>query len=206
MSSSGELRAHYRSLFEQHGASPHAVQWSSAETQENRFRILADVIEPNETVVDLGSGLGDLLGYLRTAREFRGRYLGLDLVDEFVEHARKRYERDPSARFSVCDVESAALPEADVYLSSGTFNNRMEDNWGYVTRIVGRMFEHARRAVAFNLLSTYVDYQAPDLYYADPLALFDYAKRNWTRRVVLRHDYLVKENSIPFEFTMVLLR
>lgn len=201
-----ELRAHYRALFKQHGANAHAVQWSSTATQRNRFRVLSEILEPNETVIDVGAGLGDLLSFLREERGFVGRYTGLDLVPEFVTHARERYQSDKSAIFSVANVLEDDLPRADVYLSSGLFNNRMDDNWGYLTRILARMYERAERAVAFNALSTYVDYQDAHLYYCDPLALFDHIKRNLTRRVVLRHDYLVKADSMPFEFTMVLYR
>lgn len=201
-----ELRAHYRALFEQHGATASAVQWSSTETQKNRFRVLSEITQPEERVVDVGSGLGDMLSFLREEQGFVGRYTGLDLVPEFVAHARARYESDNQASFSVANVLEDELPRADVYLSSGLFNNRMDDNWGYMTRILARMYECAERAVAFNALSTYVDYQDAHLYYCDPLALFDYIKQNLTRRVTLRHDYLVKPNSIPFEFTMVLCR
>lgn len=206
MIAADQLRSHYRSLFDQHGPSPHAVQWSSVDTQVNRFRILAEAMGPSESVVDLGAGLGDFLGYLRQERGFSGRYEGLDLVPEFVEYAQRRYGEDRLATFRACDVTSDTLPNADVYVSSGLFNNRTDDNWGYLTQILGRMFEHARRAVIINALSTYVDYQDEGLYYCDPLALFDHVKRTLTRRVTLRHDYLVKEGSIPFEFTMVLLR
>lgn len=201
-----ELRAHYLALFEEHGATAHAVQWSSSETQKNRFRVLSEMIGPRESVVDVGAGLGDLLAFLREERAHVGRYTGLDLVPEFVAHARVRYASDPHALFSVANVFEDELPRADVYMSSGLFNNRTDDSWGYLTRILARMYESAERAVVFNALSTYVDYQDAHLYYCDPLALFDHVKRTLTRRVTLRHDYLVKPDSIPFEFTMVLHR
>lgn len=206
MTQTQKLRSHYQALFERHGATPHAVQWSSTESQVNRFRVLADTIEPGESVADLGCGLGDLLGYLRKTRGFLGQYVGLDLVPEFVDYAQRAYASDPRAAFQSSDVENDPLPRANVYVGSGLFNNRTEGNWDYLTGIVARMFEHAERAVVFNALSTYVDYQDEHLYYCDPLRLFDHVKRTLTKHVILRHDYLVKENSIPFEFTMVLLR
>ena len=68
------------------------------------------------------------------------------------------------------------------------------------------MFEAACKGVAFNALSTYVDYHDAGLYYCDPLALFDHAKRHLTERVSLRHDYRVKPDCIPFEFSLYLLK
>ena len=80
------LKAHYDELYRRYGASHQAVQWSSRETQERRFEVLCDVIEPADSVIDVGCGLGDLLGYLRQRKGFTGRYLGLDFVPGFVEH------------------------------------------------------------------------------------------------------------------------
>jgi hypothetical protein len=71
---------------------------------------------------------------------------------------------------------------------------------------IKKMYEVCGKGVAFNAMSTYVDFQADDLYYSDPLEIFDYCKRNLTRKVVLRHDYLVKENSIPFEYAIYLYK
>jgi hypothetical protein len=62
------------------------------------------------------------------------------------------------------------------------------------------MFNACTKGIALNAMSTYVDFQADNLYYTDPLEIFDYCKRNLSRKVTLRHDYLVKENSIPFEY------
>ena len=199
------LKAHYDQLYQRFGASHQAVQWSSRETQERRFDILCDVIGPNDSVIDLGSGLGDLLRYLRRARGFAGRYLGLDFVPGFVAHSRKAYTDDPAASFAEFDVLSQPLPtDYDVIVTSGIFNNTIDDNWGFLTSTVARMFEAARQRVALNALSTYVDYQDSGLYYCDPLKIFDHLKRHVTPLVTLRHDYRVKPESVPFEFSVYL--
>lgn len=202
-----DLKAHYTSLLRRFGANHQAVQWSSRETQERRFAVLCELIEPSDSVLDLGCGLGDLLGYLRNQRDFRGRYRGLDLVADFVEHARAAYANDEAASFREHDVRQEPLPRGyDVVVASGLFNNRLSDNWEFLTTTARAMFEAATKGVAFNALSTYVDYQDAGLYYCDPLALFDYAKRNLTQRVSLRHDYRVKPDCIPFEFSLYLLK
>ncbi len=50
------------------------------------------------------------------------------------------------------------------------------------------------------MMSTYVDYQDPGLFYEDPCLVFDFVKRNLTPFVVLKHDYRIKPDVIPFEF------
>ncbi|TMG79221.1 MAG: hypothetical protein E6H78_20525 [Betaproteobacteria bacterium] len=55
------------------------------------------------------------------------------------------------------------------------------------------------RGFAFNALTSYSDPQRrrPDLYYADPLDLFDHCKRHVSRLVSLLHD------TPLYEFTLI---
>lgn len=199
------IKAHYGELYRRYGASHQAVQWSSRETQERRFDVLCDVIASGDSVIDLGCGLGDLLGYLRERKGFRGRYLGLDFVPDFVEHARKAYAADAAASFAEFDITKDALPgDYDVVVTSGMFNNRIDDNWTFLLHTVQRMFGAANKSAAFNVMSSYVDYEDPALFYCDPLRLFDQLKREVSPLVTLRHDYRVKPESVPFEFSVYL--
>jgi SAM-dependent methyltransferase len=201
------LKQHYAELYQRYGASHEAVQWSSRETQERRFEVLCDVIGPNDSVIDLGAGLGDLLAYLRKKRHFTGKYQGFDFVPGFVTHARDRYASDAKASFAELDITREDLPTGyDVIVTSGMFNNELEDNWGFLTATIARMYRAAAKVVAFNAMSTYVDYQDSGLYYCDPLRLFDHVKRELTPLVTLRHDYRVKPDRPPFEFAMYLQR
>jgi cyclopropane fatty-acyl-phospholipid synthase-like methyltransferase len=199
------LKAHYGELYRRYGATHQAVQWSSRETQERRFEVLCDVLAPGDSVIDLGCGLGDLLGYLRQRKGFQGRYLGLDFVPEFVTHAQKAYACDRAASFAELDITREALPgDYDVILTSGMFNNRTDDNWGFLLETVQAMFGAAKKAAAFNVMSSYVDFEDPALFYCDPLKLFDQLKRQVGPLITLRHDYRVKPESVPFEFSVYL--
>jgi cyclopropane fatty-acyl-phospholipid synthase-like methyltransferase len=201
------LKAHYGELYRRYGASHQAVQWSSRETQERRFDVLCDVIGAGDSLIDLGCGLGDLLGYLRQSRGFYGRYLGLDFVPEFVQHARQSYRSDGAASFAELDISKDALPGGyDVIVTSGMFNNRIDDNWSFLLQTVQRMFGAAKKAAAFNAMSSYVDYEDPALFYCDPLRLFDQLKRQVSPLLTLRHDYRVKPESVPFEFSVYLFK
>ena len=57
----------------------------------------------------------------------------------------------------------------------------------------------SKRGFAFNVLTKYShpEFQRPDLYYADPLFLFDYCKTKFSRFVTLLHDYPL------YEFTLL---
>lgn len=198
-----DLKAHYTKLLALHGPSPQAVQWSSSETQLARFDVLLQDLQSQDRIIDLGCGLGKLLSHLRETRGHSSDYLGLDFVPEFIEFATQHNIHDKQAAFKAFNVLSDDIPTGyDYIVQSGMFNNLMEDNWGFITQTLQKMYAATNRMIVFNALSTYVDYQDEGLYYTDPLKLFDYCKRHIGAKVCLRHDYLVKENSIPFEFTI----
>ncbi|MBM64678.1 MAG: SAM-dependent methyltransferase [Myxococcales bacterium] len=196
-----DVKQHYKELFEAHGNSAKAVQWGDQESQYNRFEVLAQVAPKLGSVVDVGCGLGHLYTYLR-AREPDLRYTGLDFVPEFIQSARAQFAETP-AQFQVFDLFNDTMPTgSDYLLLSGVFNNLMEDNWGFMTHALRTMFGAAERGVAFNAMSTYVDYHDPELYYVDPCAVFDFCKRNLSKKVTLRHDYALREGGFPFEFVV----
>lgn len=192
---------------ERFGPTHEAVQYSSKQSQFKRFEILASPIKPTDSVIDVGCGLGDMLTYLRKEKDFKGQYLGLDFVPEFIEHANSKYKNDKIADFIVFDIINDQLPRNyDVILLSGVFNNQMEDNWEFISTSIKKMFDSANRLVSFNGLSIFVDYQDEGLYYMDPLKIFKFCKTKISPFVTLRHDYLVKQNSIPFEFTLYIFK
>jgi len=201
------LKKHYASLFHKFGPGHEAVQYSSLESQYKRFEVLSEPLCLSDSVIDLGCGLGGFLTYLRQEKGFTGKYLGLDFVDEFINHAGKEHQHDSQSSFAHFNILNDEIPQGyDAIFVSGVFNNAMEDNWSFIIDTIKKMHTAANHLVSFNALSTYVDYEDEGLYYTDPLALFDHCKNEISPFVTLRHDYLVKNNSIPFEFTLYLYK
>lgn len=192
----------YREKLEIHGPGPEAVQYADRGSQFARFAILADVDPDMTSVLDVGCGLGDFCHYLR-ARGNSARYHGVEIVPEFVDLANTSFAEDASAQATVLDAETGELPTGyEFAVLSGVFNNAMKDNWGFMTRMLDRMWAAADRGIAFNAMSTYVDYRDPDLYYVDPMAVFAYCKTELGGHPVLRHDYTVRSGGFPFEFVV----
>jgi SAM-dependent methyltransferase len=201
-----DLKSHYRKLLEQYGPSPAAVQYSNQESQFKRFEVLAEVDKNIDSVIDVGCGLGDMYEYLLQTK-FSGRYLGLDFIDEFVELAKNKYSNNPNVEFAVCDLAVDAIPQGyDYILLSGVFNNKVEQNKKFMLDTIEKIFDSCNKGIAFNAMSTYVDYEDEELFYSNPLEIFDFCKRNITPRVILKHDYLVKKGSVPFEYTLYLYK
>jgi SAM-dependent methyltransferase len=201
-----DIKKHYQSLLDKNGISPEALQYTSKSSQYKRFEVLLNIDNNIESLIDVGCGLGDMYQYLMT-QNFQGNYLGLDFVEDFVRLSKDIYKNYSKADFQEFDITRDEIPSGvDFVLLSGVFNNKRNNNKEFMLNTIKKMFNSAEKGVAFNALSTYVDYQDEHLYYSNPLDVFDFCKKEITSKVVLKHDYLVKENSIPFEYTVYLYK
>ena len=87
-------------------------------------------------------------------------------------------------------------------VASGIFSVKMEHNeseWlSYILSTLEQMNEKSIRGFSFNMLTKYSDkeYMKDNLYYVDPLFIFDYCKRNFSKQVALLHDYGLYEFTI----------
>eukprot|EP00977_Amphora_coffeiformis_P008467 scaffold1918_cov154-Amphora_coffeaeformis.AAC.4 len=82
------------------------------------------VIQPGETVLDIGSGLGvdSFIAAHKTGP--KGRLIGIDISAKEVAHAQRRAdERGLDIRFATADMERLPLPDNsfDVVISNGAF-------------------------------------------------------------------------------------
>ncbi len=100
-------------------------------------------------------------------------------------------------------ADRARLPPAEYTVASGIFNVKLDhpvDTWReYVLQTLETLDSLSIRGFAFNMLSTYSDpdKRRTDLFYEDPLQMFDVCKRRFSPQVSLLHDYPL------YEFTIV---
>ena len=195
-----QVRRYYEDRLARFGVTPQGVDWNSEESQQLRFRELARVVEDevDAAVLDYGCGYGALARYLRE-HGHGGPYVGFDVSGAMISAARG-LTADEACTFA---SERDRLLPADYTLASGIFNVRQgtpTDEWRqYVLDTMHDLAALSRRGFAFNALTIYSDPERrrDDLYYADPLELFDYCKRRIAPRVSLLH-------ATPlFEFTML---
>ncbi len=79
------------------------------------------------------------------------------------------------------------------------FNNKISDNEKFIRTTLLKLIKFAKKGLAFNLISNYVNYRDKELYYASPEEIFSFCKK-LSRYVVLRHDYM------PFDFTIYIYK
>jgi SAM-dependent methyltransferase len=194
------VKSYFDKRIQEHGASPRGSDWNSEISQNTRFDQLLKVIESQSfSLLDYGCGYGALADYLDT-KGFDVNYYGYDILESAIETARKEHIAKPRHIFF---TDKSQLPVCDYTVASGIFNFRGEqsfENWTeYVLGVLSEFNQLSLHGFSSNFLTKYsdADKMRPDLYYADPMFLFDYCKRNFSKNVALLHDYRL------YDFTLI---
>ena len=198
------IRDLYAGNLAEHGVSSRSVGWKDDSSHLLRFERLARIIDRDAgdyTVNDWGCGYGAMFGYLDALPGPRlHEYIGYDISPEMIDAARAQC--DPARSRFILGPEVS--DEADYSFVSGTFNVKLQasdEEWdAYVKHHLSVIYTNSRRGLAFNLLTSYVDWKAENLFYADPNRFFDFCKRHLSRHVTLVHDYAL------FEWTILVSR
>lgn len=168
------VAGYYGDLVARAGPTPAGVDWSSAATQELRFRKLLLVCRraTRFSLNDLGCGYGALLGFLAQAQpDARVDYLGIDVARPMIDAARRLWRTHPDARFRV----AARSPRvADYSVASGTFNVKLDASrkaWeALVRQNLRQLARTSRCGFGVNFLAPEPSHlaQAPQLYRTEP--------------------------------------
>lgn len=193
-----QVNAYYTDKLATLGKTVGGVDWNSKESQEIRFEQISKVLPVNRdesfSVCDFGCGIGDYCNYLnRLYTDYS--YTGIDVSAKMIDEANK-YK---NATY-LCD--SKIDGQYDYIVTSGIFNVKQgttDKDWKeYILEILKMFSSYAKKGFSFNCLTSYSDkeYMRSDLYYADPLYLFDYCKKHFSRNVALLHDYNIYDFTI----------
>jgi hypothetical protein len=85
--------------------------------------------------------------------------------------------------------------EADYFLLSGALSFRVKDNLLLAENVIKKMFLLARRGVACNFLSRYVDYETEINFHYSPEEIFSISKK-LSKYITIRHDYPLWEFTV----------
>lgn len=190
--------------------SSQSVLWGTRRTQYFRFKILCDIAElfgtQTYTILDYGCGLGDLLEYLRF-QGFRGMYVGIDITENLIQEAKKKFRGESKSKFATISSESDIEKyRFDFCMMSGVYNMKDPIAEQNLRNALRSAFKKARLGVAVNILSIFAKHKSKDMQYIDPLVLAKWCMQELTPYVTVRHDYrggnatlyLFKEKGVDF--------
>lgn len=193
----GAIVAHYEDCLARHGDTHRGVDWPNEADARTRYRVMLEVMRgaPQDRVslLDFGCGAGHLLAYVRQDPAYAAvDYTGLDLSERFVSLCRRKF---PDREFLQLDVlaEPDALPTFDYAVLNGVLTERVslshDEMLAYAGDLLERVFARTRVGLAFNVMSTRVDWEREDLFHLSFDALAELLTRRLSRHFVIRHDY-----------------
>jgi 2-polyprenyl-3-methyl-5-hydroxy-6-metoxy-1,4-benzoquinol methylase len=204
-------REHHAAVFALHGNTAKGVDWNDEGELLVRYDKMLDVMKKDFTLLpspvsmlDVGCGWG---GLLRRANSLNValNYTGIDVVESMILHGRSEF---PNAIFIHGDIFD--LPEENIYdfvVCNGILTQKHDisipEMERHAKRLVRKMFELCRHGIAFNMMSTRVNFMASNLYYQNPIELLAWLLAEVSPRVRLDHGYscLSRGKGKLYEFT-----
>ena len=186
------------SYYDRLGDSPLGMGWPNVPDALRRFGIMLDVIRggPSRSeplrLLDLGCGVGHLYEYLRGSSLDGIRYTGIDLSQRFIGICRSTH---PGVDFRHVDIlqHPEALDEYDYTVINGVFTSKcamsFHEMWAFVQSLLKLVFRRSRCGIAFNAMSSHVDWERDDLFHLPLDTLAAFLCRNLSRNFVFRNDY-----------------
>jgi len=185
----------YQQRIAEHGPTFASLNSGNEQKQALRHGVLASALRgPNPSILEVGCGLADFYKFLLDHKHDCS-YHGYDIVPEYIAECRQIL---PEAQVALRNIFMEGIDGTyDTIVMSQVLNNRYQrsDNMQVMRRALELSFAHSRVSVAIDMLSTYVDFRNPDLFYYAPEEIFRIAKE-MAPRVVLRHDYRAFEFCI----------
>jgi len=125
------------------------------------------------------------------SRQIAIDYTGIDLIPEMIDHASTNH---PDARFTVGDIFTLTESQSfDYAVCNGILTLKLEtsilDMDQFARRLIRQMFSIVRRGMAFNMMSSRVNFMAPHLSYKNPLEMIAFCSMELSRRFRLDHAY-----------------
>jgi SAM-dependent methyltransferase len=193
---------YYASKLEEFGNTNLGVDWNSKASQYLRFEQLTKVINEDQfSVLDYGCGYGELVNYLSGFENSQMTYFGYDISKKMLKKASSIFKYRKDVKF----LGSLEKQKFDFVIASGILNVKLnlatDSEWlDYVITTLHELNELGIKGFSFNALTVYSEqkYMKDYLYYADPLFLFDYCKKHFSKDVSLLHDYKL------YEFTLII--
>jgi 2-polyprenyl-3-methyl-5-hydroxy-6-metoxy-1,4-benzoquinol methylase len=206
------LHDYHARVFELHGATAKGVDWNDETEMLVRYDKMLAVMQKDFSVLpipasllDVGSGWG---GLLRRARSLGValNYSGIDVVEAMIQHGREEF---PDATFIHGDVfEQADENKYDFVICNAILTQKhnitIPEMERHTKRLVRKMFELCRHGVAFNLMSTRVNFMVDNLYYQNPADILTWLLAEVSPRVRLDHGYssLANGKGKFYDFTV----
>jgi SAM-dependent methyltransferase len=187
------------SLFAEYGDTHRGLGYPKIDGFDARYRVYLDVTRfgpspsQNCSLLDVGCGTGRLLDEITRTGRREISYTGIDLSQVLIATARAKH---PEAAFYAGDpfeVKSIWEANPDYVIFGGVFSWKLDakqkEMTDYMAQLLRLAFEYCGRGLAFNVMSSHVDWQRQDLLHIPFDEMADMLAANLSRNYVFRADY-----------------
>lgn len=191
---------HYEACLDKHGDTHLGVDWPNAADAARRYEVMLGVVRDGglsgATLLDLGCGASHLYEHLAAKGAQNIVYTGFDLSERFVSLSRAKY---PHLTYYCGDILDGGLdlPKFDYVVMNGLFTEKGHLSHDSMVLFWQDMLKAAwnRTSVglAFNVMSTHVDWQRDDLFHLPMDTTAAFLGRELSRHLVIRQDYELYE-------------
>lgn len=197
------LYQHYEKRFAEYGDNHKGMDWPNLEDALVRYQVMWDLTQKFHTikdtveVLDVGCGTGHFFEYIME-KKYNCQYSGLDISETFINRCIQKF---PSTPFFHCDLLSQPFPHQFDYITmNGVFTEKLtlplNEMIHFFESLLTKAFSIARKGVAFNVMSSHVDWEREDLFHLPMDTMAQVIIKNLTRNFQIRNDYGLHEYTV----------
>lgn len=200
---------HYENCYDNYGDNSRGVDWPNEKDANTRYRIMLELLEYDNrhqkqqkemlSLLDFGCGLGHFLEFIiNNETVYDVKYMGMDLSHMYIEHCKKKY---PEYEWIETDIlKDCHQGKYDYIVANGVLTEKrefsFEEFYSYFCRLISKLYEICECGVAFNVMSSHVDWARNDLFHLPMDVMASYITKNITRDFVIRNDYGLYEYTV----------
>jgi 2-polyprenyl-3-methyl-5-hydroxy-6-metoxy-1,4-benzoquinol methylase len=194
-----KLKQHYSETFERHGPNARGVDWSAEADVLLRYDNMLNVIPVHDkkrklTFLDVGCGFGGLFEYA-TQQGYTLDYTGIDVCENMIIHAKHNY---PAARFECMDIfDLDEKYHYDYVVCNGILTQKLSSSIlemdKFAQALIRKLYRHSNQGLAFNIMTSKVNYMVDNLYYRNPVELLAWCLSEISSHIRLDHSYRLYE-------------
>lgn len=189
------VKKKYQDAFDRHGNSLDAVFIPKGRQLERFISLLTYVKTESFSILDYGCGLGQMSKYIKENFP-KSNYLGVDIVEEFISENTSKYD---FGRFEIIKDCFDIKNNYDVITAAGVFNLLYVQDQKKHQQIVydnlSHLFSKSNDVLSVNFMKDEVDFIQEGAFHQNVMDLYNFSKKNLTKRVVVDESYM------PYEFT-----
>lgn len=196
------LETYYNNKIKKHGLDAKGLD-GSQKSLDKRYKVLTDFDLTGKSILDVGCSWGPIGQYIKERHDIIGYekmdYTGIDISKEAIELGTKEFPHlnlihTSLEDFEPFDIMQNKTKQYDFVCAQGLFYRlpKTRDGFSEVIQIIKKMWSLTRETLAFCSLSSWAGPNMidKDELLIDPVMMLAFIRENFTRDIVMRHDYL----------------